>query len=186
MIKIIAGKYKSRKLNYFKMSNVRPTQARVRKSIMDSLQTFENKKVLDLFSGIGTLGIESLSRGASYVEFVDNNSKVLDILKKNIESLSIENKCRIFKNDSLKHIIYTDKKFDIIFADPPYGKFDFDILLPEIKKKITPNGVFCYESQKTKINLEINMTIKNYGNTQVIFWRNEEWKKLYIQVLLIL
>ena len=173
MIKIISGKFKNRKLKYFNIPNIRPTQARVRKSIMDSLEPFENKRVLDLFSGVGTLGIESLSRGAEYVEFVDNNPKTLKILKQNIDSLSVQDNCMIFKNDALKHLIYTDKKYDIIFADPPYGEFDFYSILPEIKGKIKPHGVFCYESQKTKINLDINMKVKNYGNTQIIFWRNE-------------
>ena len=84
MIKIIAGKYKNRKLKIFKLHNVRPTQARVRKSIMDVLQNFHNQSVLDLFSGVGTLGIESFSRGAKSVTFVDNDSKVLNVLKKNL------------------------------------------------------------------------------------------------------
>ena len=173
MIKIISGKFKNRKLKYFNIPNIRPTQARVRKSIMDSLEPFDNKCVLDLFSGVGTLGIESLSRGAEYVEFVDSNPKALKILKQNIDSLSVQDNCMIFKNDALKHLSYTDKKYDIIFADPPYGEFDFYSILPEIKGKIKPHGVFCYESQKTKINLDINMKVKNYGNTQIIFWRNE-------------
>ena len=173
MIKIISGKFKNRKLKYFNIPNIRPTQARVRKSIMDSLEPFENKRVLDLFSGTGTLGIESLSRGAEYVEFVDNNPKALKILKKNIEILSIKDNCNIIKNDALKHLSFIYEKFDIIFADPPYGEFDFYSILPEIKDKLKPDGVFCYESQKTKINLDINMKVKNYGNTQIIFWRNE-------------
>ena len=171
MIKIISGKYKNRKLKYFNISNIRPTQARVRKSIMDSLIPFEDKSILDLFSGIGTLGIESLSRGAKYVEFVDNNSKILKILKKNLDMITNNNSYRILKNDALKYLQYSDEKFDIIFADPPYGKFNFYDFLPFIKGKLNVGGVFCYESQKTKINLEPNITIKKYGNTQVVFWR---------------
>ena len=171
MIKIISGKYKNRKLKYFNISSVRPTQARVRKSIMDSLRPFRDKIILDLFSGIGTLGIESLSRGAKYVEFVDNNSKALKILKKNLEIISVNNSYEIIKNDALKYLQYSDKKFDIIFADPPYGKFCFYDFLPVIKERLNVDGVFCYESQKTKINLEPNITIKKYGNTQVVFWR---------------
>ncbi len=174
MIKIISGKFKNRKLKYFNLSNVRPTQARVRKSIMDSLGTFENKKILDLFSGIGTLGIESMSRGADSAVFVDNDSRVLKILKKNIDMLSIDSCCEIIKSDTLKYLDYIDKKFDIIFADPPYGKFEYLDLFPLIKKKLTVNGIFCYESKKTKLNLELDVKIKNYGHTQVIFWRNNQ------------
>ena len=171
MIKIISGKYKNRKLKYFNIPSVRPTQARVRKSIMDSLMPFKDKNILDLFSGIGTLGIESLSRQAKYVEFVDNNPKVLKILKKNLDMISENNSYIILKNDALKYLQHSDEKYDIIFADPPYGKFNFHDFLPFIKEKLNQDGVFCYESQKTKINLEPNITIKNYGNTQVTFWR---------------
>ena len=174
MIKIISGKFKNRKLKYFNLTNVRPTQARVRKSIMDTVGTFENKKVLDLFSGIGTLGIESLSRGAESVVFIDNDSKVLNILKKNIDMLSINNYCEIIKSDALKYLDYIDKRFDIIFADPPYGKFDYLDLLPVVKNKLAMDGIFCYESKRTKLSLELDVKIKNYGHTQVMIWRNEK------------
>ena len=174
MIKIISGKFKNRKLKYFNLSNVRPTQARVRKSIMDSLEPFESCQVLDLFSGIGTLGIEALSRGAESVEFIDNDSRVLKILKKNIDLLSVNNCCKIIKSDVLKYLNFIDKKFDIIFADPPYGKFDFLDLFPLVKGKLSDNGIFCYESNKSKLNLELDVKIKNFGHTQVIFWRNEK------------
>ena len=174
MIKIIAGRFKNRKLKHFNLSNVRPTQARVRKSIMDSLGNFEDKQVLDLFSGIGTLGIESLSRGAESVVFIDNDPKVLNILKKNIDMLSINNYCEIIKSDALKYLGYVDKKFDIIFADPPYGKLDYLDLFSSVKNKLAIDGVFCYETNRTKFNLDLDVKINNYGHTQVIFWRNKK------------
>ena len=173
MIKIIAGKFKNRKLKYFNLPNVRPTQARVRKSIMDSLNCFNNKNILDLFSGIGTLGIESLSRGAESVVFVDNNSKVLSVLKKNLDLLNINDCSKIIKSDALKYLEYVDKKFDIIFADPPYGEFEFFDLFPLIENKLSKNGIFCYESKKTKLNFDFDVRVKSFGHTQVIFWRNE-------------
>ena len=79
MIKIIAGKYKNRKLKYFNIQSVRPTQARVRKSMFDTLGNIENKEVLDLFCGIGTIGIEALSRGADSVCFIDHNIKFQEV-----------------------------------------------------------------------------------------------------------
>ena len=174
MIKILSGELKGRKLKSLSSDFLRLTQAIVRKSVMDSIRNFDNKNILDLFSGIGTLGIESLSRHAKYVDFVDNNPKVLKILKKNLDMISENNSYKIFKNDALKHLQYTDKTYDMIFADPPYGKFNFYDFLPFIKGRLNLGGVFCYESQKTKINLEPNITIKNYGNTQVTFWRKTD------------
>ena len=88
MIRIISGKYKNRKLKSFKLEHVRPTQSRVRKSMFDTLHYLDNKNVLDLFCGVGTLGIESLSRGAKFVTFVDNHHKAITALKNNLTRLS--------------------------------------------------------------------------------------------------
>ena len=171
MIKIIAGKYKNRKLKIFNLQNVRPTQARVRKSMMDILQDFSDKEVLDLFSGVGTLGIESYSRGAKHITFVDNNLKVLNVLNKNLELLSI-NDYSIVQSDAIKFLKNTNQKFDLIFADPPYGKFDFLDLIPFVKENLNINGIFCYECKKKRIDIDLDIKIKNFGTTQVIFWRN--------------
>ena len=173
MIKIIAGKYKNRKLKIFNLQNVRPTQARVRKSMMDILRDFSDKEVLDLFSGVGTLGIESYSRGAKHITFVDNNLKVLNVLNKNLELLSI-NDYSIVQSDAIKFLKNTNQKFDLIFADPPYGKFDFLDLIPFVKENLNINGIFCYECKKKRIDIDLDIKIKNFGTTQVIFWRNND------------
>jgi len=173
MIKIISGKYRNRKLKYFNLKNVRPTQARVRKSILEILQPFDNKQVLDLFSGIGTLGIESLSRGAKSVVFVDNERRTLNVLKKNLELLSIINNYSVINSDVFQYIKNLEQKFDIIFADPPYGKYDFLDLLPYIKKILNDDGIFCYESKKTKFKGDLNVKLKYFGSTQVTIWRKQ-------------
>ena len=104
MIKIIGGKFKGRKLHNIKIKNVRPTQSRVKKSIMDIIMDFENKKVLDLYAGVGTLGIESISRGSSSVCFIEKNINVIKILKKNLESLMIDDNCKIIKSDVINYL----------------------------------------------------------------------------------
>ena len=77
MIRIISGNLKGRRLANINTNILRPTKAIVRKSVMDSIRLFDNKKVLDLFSGVGTLGIEAMSRGAKEVVFVEKNYKVI-------------------------------------------------------------------------------------------------------------
>ena len=84
MIKIIGGKYKGRKLLQIPKTNIRPTQAVVRKSMFDILGTLDGFDVLDLYSGVGTLGIESISRGARSlvsVEKVPHNYNPFSIMK---------------------------------------------------------------------------------------------------------
>ena len=98
MISIIGGKLKGRKVNSIKINSVRPTQAKIRKSIMDIIYDFENKVVLDLYSGFGTLGIECLSRGAKSVDFVEKDYKVIKVLRQNVDSLDLHSRCSIFKS----------------------------------------------------------------------------------------
>ena len=110
MIKIIAGKYKNRKLKYFNIQSVRPTQARVRKSMFDTLGNIEGKTVLDIFCGIGTIGIEALSREVRFVKFIDYNIKALNVLKKNLNLLDIDKESySVVKND-VKNYLINEKK----------------------------------------------------------------------------
>ena len=119
------AKYKGRKLHSLSISNVRPTQSRVKKSIMDKIMSFDGTTILDLYAGVGTLGIESLSRGGSYVCFVEKNFRVAKLLKKNLDLLSINDNYKIEISDTIRFLKNTCDKFDIIFADPPYYKYDF-------------------------------------------------------------
>ena len=174
MIKIIGGKYKGKKLNNFKLESLRPTKAIVRKSIMDTLMPFENKNILDLFSGVGTLGIEALSRGAKSAYFVDKNPKAIRILKENINILKDECDTAIQLSDVFLFLKKNNLKFDIIFADPPYHKYDFNDLIPLIKPLLMNDGIFCYESNRFSIKKSENIKVKKYGATQVVFWRKNE------------
>ena len=87
-----------------------------RKSIMEILHPFEGKKVLDLFAGVGTLGIESISRGAKSVVFVENNFKAIKVLKKNIDILDMRDNFSIINSDVIRYLKFDDEKFDLIFA----------------------------------------------------------------------
>ena len=174
MIRILGGKFKGKKLNNFKLESLRPTKAIVRKSIMDTLMSFENKNILDLFSGVGTLGIEALSRGANSVCFVDKSPQAIKILKKNIDMLDSECNIDIKLLDAFIFLKKNKLKFDIVFADPPYDKYEFNDLIQLIQPILINNGVLCYESNKFTIEMSENIKIKKYGATQVVFWRNNE------------
>ena len=173
MIKIIAGEFKGRKLNNLKIDTLRPTQAKVRKSIMDSIRDFNNKVVLDLFAGIGTLGIEAISRGAKKVKFVEKNSKIVKILDKNLDMLCLSDRSEIIRGDVMSFLDRECQKYDIIFADPPYRNYSFYDLYSPVSNIMNDNGVFCYESEKQDIREHENIKIKRYGNTQVVLWRKE-------------
>jgi len=128
-IRVIAGKYKGRRLNMPKGSKIRPTADRVKEALFQVLgEAIEGKEVLELFAGSGSLGIEALSRGAKSVTFVDNNARCTKAIQENITQLQIPNpksQIKTLQLDAFRSIrLFADNntKFDIILLDPPYYK----------------------------------------------------------------
>jgi len=125
-MRIIAGEYKSRKIEPPAGVNIRPTSDRVKEALFNILgPRVIGKRVLDLFSGSGNLGIEALSRGAKSCVFVDNNQQCIRTIKSNLTSLGIEGNENVVLKDALKFIKDPggdEGVFDIIFVDPPYYK----------------------------------------------------------------
>ena len=171
MISIIAGKFKGKKLYDVKDLHVRPTQANVRKSVCQILEPFNGMDVLDLYAGVGTLGIEAMSRGAARVVFVEKNRRVFKVLKKNIE-LFKPNQCDLFLTDAWQFLTRAKNQyFDIIFADPPYTEASFHTIKEKVGSILKPGGIFCMEMKKESIDGP-NIRVKHYGNTQIVFWRS--------------
>ncbi len=123
-MRIIGGYLKGKNLYFEKKHKTRPTKNIVREAIFDILcNEIRNKKILDIFAGTGAIGIEGLSRGADFAVFVENSIESLEILKKNVHSLGLEDKTRIIFSSSeraIKNFSKNGESFDIIFADPPY------------------------------------------------------------------
>ena len=170
MISLIAGKYKGKKLYQFSNMYVRPTKAIIRKSIFQILEPFDGLEVLDLYAGVGTLGFEALSRGAAQVVFVEKDRGVYKILEKNT-ALFHNEKMRLHLSDAIQFVSRRhSNQFDIIFADPPYTKTNFQLLKEKVQYCLKPEGIFCMEMKKQDIEGSY-IRIKYYGNTQVVFWK---------------
>ena len=136
-----------------------------------------NSKVLDLFSGTGSFGIECLSRGAAEVFFFENYHNSLKILKKNISNLKLENKSKIYNNSAynLEDSNFKNMIFDLIFLDPPFQDGKIKSLIDQIKKlKITDiNSILIIHRNKKsddKISLYLDIIEeKNYGLSKIFF-----------------
>ena len=115
------------------------------------------------FSGSGSFGLECISRGADKVIFFENYSYTLKILEKNISKLEVSNKCEIFDHDSIdifskKKIL--DKKFNLIFIDPPYQEKNINLLIENIIKKkiLNKKGVIIiHRHKKDEIKIQTNV-----------------------------
>lgn len=125
-MRIIAGRFRSRRIISPRGVEMRPTSDRVKESLFGILGEFiAGKNALDLFGGTGNLGIEALSRGAKSCVFVDNNPRCIAVIKKNLESLGIKAQTEVVFKDAFKYIKDAINKgiaFDLVFLDPPYYK----------------------------------------------------------------
>lgn len=126
-IRIIGGKWRGRKIDVLDLPNLRPTPDRVRETLFNWLQTKINgAHCLDAFAGTGALGFEALSRGAALVTFVDQSFAITQNLRKQAEVLQADN-VEIYQGTSPESIKSAEKKFDIVFLDPPFKE---NLLLP--------------------------------------------------------
>ncbi len=127
-MRIISGSAKGRFINVPKSDLIRPTTDRVRETLFNILNnkiSFEGIKVLDLYAGSGSLGLECFSRGASEIHFVEKNFVIQKNLESNIKSLDADLFCKIFKVSSLKFSsLFKNIAYDLILADPPFFQYD--------------------------------------------------------------
>lgn len=156
-MRIISGKAGGRFITIPKSDLIRPTTDRVRETLFNILNnkiSFDGIKVLDLYAGSGSLGLECFSRGAAEVHFVEKNFVIYKNLQQNINSLQAEEKCKIFKLTALKFSsIFRKNDYDLIFADPPFFQFDiYNVVVNLLNNKYFHNQTIMIieRSIKTK------------------------------------
>lgn len=126
-LRIIAGRWRSRKIYFPDLPQLRPTPDRVRETLFNWLMpVIEGARCLDLFAGSGALGLEALSRGAKEVVFVDRDNQVIEYLRETFTLLKAEHATAIHA-EALNFLAGKPQAFDIVFLDPPYAS---DLMLP--------------------------------------------------------
>ena len=183
-MRIISGTFRGKKILEPKDIKTRPLKDLTKESIFNILShsrkfkiDLENSNILDLFSGVGSFGIECLSRGAKYVVFAEKYNGVLPVLKKNLQSLKLIENYEILEKD-IYHINFLkslDKKFDIVFMDPPYKDKDINLFLGNINNQniLNENGILIIHRHKDEKDLIPNklkiIEEKKYGLSKIIF-----------------
>ena len=183
-MRIIGGKHRSRKIIQPEFDTVRPTKDRVRESVFNMISTgVQGSRVLDLFSGSGAYGLESLSRGSERVLFVDSDKRCCDIIDENVRTVGEEDISEVWNMDSMKAIEKLgdeNQRFNIVFSDPPYNIHisrktliminQYDILMPSGLLVIEHHaeedipeaeGDFSIYKQKTYGDITISIFRKN-------------------------
>jgi 16S rRNA (guanine966-N2)-methyltransferase len=183
-MRIISGFLKGKKIDFLKSATTRPLRDFVKENIFNVINhsnlinvKLENAKILDIYSGVGSFGIECISQGAKKTTFIENDNTALDILKKNLNNLKIEKQTEIFneKTSSFFNRSNNENKFEIIFFDPPFAENFFINELKTIKNSTIytkKHLIIIHREISSKDNLDklINtLLIKIYGRSKVIF-----------------
>jgi len=184
-MRIISGNLKGRKIALPNSSNTRPLKDLTKESIFNIMEhsnllkfSFKKSTILDLFSGVGSFGLECISRGARRVIFFENYPETVKMLKKNINDLNCEKKSQIIEEDIFKIRSLNSlhkEKFEVIFLDPPYKEKKLNHLFKDIiyLKLLKKNGLIIMHRNKKDREIYPKefkiLKTKTYGISKIIF-----------------
>jgi 16S rRNA (guanine966-N2)-methyltransferase len=138
-MRIIAGEFRGRRIEAPPGESTRPMLDRVREALFSTVQDWmDGARVLDLFAGSGSLGLEALSRGAESARFVERSAAALSVLRRNVQALGVGERVEIVRGNALQPATWADDlaadgaRFDVVFFDPPYAMLDASIERQEL------------------------------------------------------
>jgi 16S rRNA (guanine966-N2)-methyltransferase len=153
-MRVIAGKFKSRRLKGTPPAGIRPTSDKLKETLFNVLGArIEGATFLDGCAGMGGIGIESISRGAGFVYFVDQSRRACQVIRENLNSLVVQQGFRILEMDLLKALTVIDTPLNIAFIDPPYERNDlYQGCLEHFESAslLAPDGLLIIEHSKRK------------------------------------
>ena len=183
-MRIISGQYKGKKILEPLDKNTRPLKDLTKESIFNIIKhsnkldfNLNNSNILDLFSGVGSFGLEALSRNANFVTFVENYLSVVQILKKNIQDLNLGQKTKVIEKDILSNLNLAElnQKYDLVFIDPPFKEKKIKHLILNIYKSeiLSSSGIIIIHRNSKWDDIfpkELNiLEKKTYGISQIFF-----------------
>ena len=186
-MRIISGFFKGKKILTPKNKNTRPLKDLTKESIFNIINhsnkfriNLKNANVLDLFSGVGSFGLECLSRGAREVTFIENYKDVLPILEKNLANFKTVNNFKILEQDIYNENVFTNlnNRFDIIFLDPPFKDTNINKIFNNIEKSeiLNNDGIIILHRHKTENEIFSKkfekIEEKIYGLSKIMFFNH--------------
>lgn len=170
-MRVIAGKYKGRKLKQVPTTTTRPTTDKIKEAVFHKMGPyFQGGICLDLFAGSGALAIEALSRGMNEAICIDQSQTAIRTIRENVSALQLENECHIYRNDALRALKILHRKrqtFDLICIDPPYSSCIYEQVITYIVEQnmVNNNGYMYIEYASGK------QRIPNINTFNIVFDR---------------
>jgi 16S rRNA (guanine966-N2)-methyltransferase len=171
VLRVIAGSLKGRRLQSGAWSGLRPTADRLRETLFNVLaRRVEGARVLDAYAGTGAIGIEALSRGASFVTFVERDRRARELIERNLERCGVSNGCAIIHAHTARAfelLRQGPSRFDIIVLDPPYGESvtAIDPIVEAAGELVVEGGVLAFEHARTR---QISETVGRLVRTRTV------------------
>ncbi len=167
-IRIVGGEYRRTQIPVLDAPGLRPTSDRVRETVFNWLNhfwagNFSTRQCLDLFAGTGALGFEAASRGAHYVQMVEQSPKAIQALKALRDKLQAK-QIRIHAGDALHVLQRSQMRYDLVFIDPPFGAQWLDKVWPHLPQVLLDDGLVYVESE-TAIDVPEQFQILRSGKT---------------------
>jgi 16S rRNA (guanine966-N2)-methyltransferase len=185
-MRVTGGSVRGRRLATFRGTDIRPTSDLVREAVFDLLgQDVSGSRVLDLFAGTGSLGIEALSRGAVEAVFIDHSLKAIELIHRNLKLCGMEDSGSILKKNLGRGLPKSQpvllRRFTLVFLDPPYGKGFLVPLLEALDQGgfLEPVSRVVAQSEKKEDLPDVVGNLKTakvriYGATRITVLKNEE------------
>ena len=174
--RITGGILRGRVLRSPAVAGLRPTSERVRAALFSIIgsDAVEGKRVADLYAGTGALGLDSLSRGAEHVDFVEQSGRLCSAIREHLRRWSLTTKARVHRRKVLNRIDSLPGRYDLVIADPPYGSSEIERLVARLQsaRLVKPGGVVVLEHRSDNVqdyavgrfSLE---TTRKYGDTAI-------------------
>ena len=176
-VRIIGGAWRRRWLTFPATEGLRPTPDRVRETLFNWLgQQLDGKTCLDLFAGSGALGFEARSRGAAQVTLVERERQAMRALRENAKTLGMD-RLEFLETDAMSLLAREQRRFDVIFLDPPFHKDILPLLFPLLENRLNPDGMVYAESGKP-LEIDDSCWIKNWR-----IWREGRAGKVFYYLL---
>lgn len=132
-LRIIAGRYRGRKISFPESPGLRPTGDRIRETLFNWLQAeIPDADCLDLFAGSGALGLEAVSRGACHVTLIENAALAFGVLRQNVETLNLEDRVALVQQSAEDFLSVNTHPYQVIFLDPPFAENLYESVLQQL------------------------------------------------------
>jgi 16S rRNA (guanine966-N2)-methyltransferase len=181
-MRITGGTAKGQQLKVPTKGRVRPTTDRVREAVFSILLPIaaEWSQILDLYAGTGALGIEALSRDAEWADFVDNQPNCCAIISQNLDRVGLKQKAHVYCCSVTKALAFLDKRYDIIFMDPPYSDPSINPVIMQLSNsKLIDDQTLLVVSHASRSPLQDSydglalIKQKRYGDTTISIYHKE-------------